>query len=364
MQSLAIDGVYAWSRWQPDRGMHFSSYLLVREGGNVAFDPLPIEEDEETAIEALGGVATILLTNRDHERGAARLRQRFGARILCNRAEADLFGLAVDGTFEAGFPEFPSRRSRGTAEVLPGISALALHGAKTPGEVVFVLAERNVAVVGDALLGTPAGALSFLPDEKLADPRALALSLRHLWGLQPRALLLCDGAPLFSGVDDALGGLLESRGGPAANRVNLDELQWESFDNLGGRYRGRSAEIGLPIGARKLGYRAVELPPGAHFCPLHSHNREEEVFYVLEGTPAVRTPRGSVRLRPGDFMAFPVGDRGAHQLLNDGDAACKLLLFGMEDPDEVCYYPDSRKILVSWRETIVRDDPLDYYDGE
>lgn len=364
MQPLAIDGLYAWSRWQSDRAMHFWSYLLVREGGNVAFDPLPIGEEEAAAIEALGGVTTILLTNRDHERGAAQLRDRFGARILCSRAEAELFGLTVDGTFDDGSPAFASARSHGPVDVLPGIYALGLHGAKTPGEAIFVLAERNVAIVGDALLGTPAGALSFLSDDKLADPAALALSLRRLWALQPRALLLCDGAPLFAGVDDALSALLESRGGPAANRINLDQLEWEPFDDVGGRYKGRCAEIGLLIGARKIGYRAVELPPGARFCPLHSHNQEEEVFYVIDGTPTIRTSRGSVRLRPGDVMAFPVGDRGAHQLLNESDSACTVLLFGLDEPNEVCYYPDSRKILIGWRQTIVRDDPLDYYDGE
>jgi len=262
--------------------MHFSSYLLVRDGGNVAFDPLPADGDEEAAIEALGGVATILLTNRDHERGTAQLRERFGARVMCSRAEADLFALSVDATFDGRSPAFPSARRSDEEGVLPGIYPLGLQGAKTPGEVVFMLEERNAAIVGDALIGTPAGALSFLDDDKLADPVALALALRQVWALQPRALLLCDGAPLFAGVDEALGALLESRGGPAVNRINLDDLQWVPFDNVGGRYRGRSAEIGLTIGARKLGYRAAELPPGGKFCPLHSHNHEEEVFYVIE----------------------------------------------------------------------------------
>ncbi|HKU80565.1 MAG TPA: MBL fold metallo-hydrolase, partial [Candidatus Tumulicola sp.] len=166
MQPLAIEGLHMWSRRQPERKMHFSSYLLVREGGNVAFDPLPAGDDEEAEIDALGGVKTILLTNRDHERGAARLRERFGARILCSRAEADLFGLTVDGTFDDRLPVIPSARAGISDDVLPGIYAVGLRGAKTPGEVAFVLRESNVAIVGDALLGTPAGALSFLDDAK------------------------------------------------------------------------------------------------------------------------------------------------------------------------------------------------------
>lgn len=364
MHPVTIPNVYAWSHWQPERKIFFTSHLLVREGGNVVVDPLPLDEHDAAEIAALGGVATILLTNRDHQRDAGGLRERFGARILASRTEADLFELAVDETFECGAPSISSSRTHALHEVLPGISALALDGAKTPGEVAFVLDGQNAAIVGDALLGVPAGALSFLPDSKLADPHALVLSLRRLWSLGLKALLLGDGASLFSGVDEALGELLETRGGPAVNRINLDQLEWEAFDDAGGRYKGEDAEIGLPIGARKLGYRAVRLPPGARFCPLHSHDKEEEVFYVIDGEPSIRTLRGSLRLRPGDFMAFPVGERGAHQLLNESDAPCTVLLFGMEDPDEVAYYPDSEKVLVGRRRLMMRSDRLDYYDGE
>jgi uncharacterized cupin superfamily protein/glyoxylase-like metal-dependent hydrolase (beta-lactamase superfamily II) len=351
MQALALTGLHAWSSWQSDRSMFFTSHLLVRDGGNVAFDPLPAGATEAAEIEALGGVAIVLLTNRDHERGAAAMRERFGARVLASRAEAGSFALQVDGVFEAG-------------DVVPGITAIALEGAKTPGEVAFFLPESAAAILGDALIGAPAGALSLLPDAKLADPRALLLSLRRLWALEPRALLLGDGASLFAGVDDAMATLLEARGGPAVNRINLDELDWEPFDDLDGRYRGEIAEVGLLLGARRLGYRAVRLPAGARFCPLHAHDREEEVFYVVEGTPSIRTPRGTLRLRAGDVMAFPVGDRGAHQLLNESDAPCTLILLGGDEVDEVVYYPDSQKVSVRRRGLRMRADRLDYYDGE
>jgi uncharacterized cupin superfamily protein/glyoxylase-like metal-dependent hydrolase (beta-lactamase superfamily II) len=364
MQQLALDGLYAWSRWQPARGMDFSSYFLVGKGGNTAFDPLPLDDVEEREIEALGGVTTVLLSNRDHERGAAAMRERFGARILCSSGEAPLFDLQVDGVFPLGKAIVPSARAPHGQEAAPGVVAIALEGAKTPGEVAFYLPHCDAAIVGDAVLGAPAGSLSFLGDEKLADPQALALSLRRLWMLELRALLTCDGMPLLSGADAALATLLESRGGPAVNRINLDQLEWEEFDDAGGRYRGRAGEIGLAIGARSLGYRAVRLPPGARFCPLHAHDREEEVFYAVEGTPTIRTLRGSLTLRPGDFMAFPTGDRGAHQVLNESDAWCTVILFGADDPDEISYYPDSQKVGLRRRGLRMRVDRLDYYDGE
>jgi uncharacterized cupin superfamily protein/glyoxylase-like metal-dependent hydrolase (beta-lactamase superfamily II) len=350
MQALTLPNFHSWSLWQPDRGMFFSSFLWVRDGGNVVFDPLPLSDDDARAVEALGGVTTILLTNRDHERAAAAMRDRFGARVLAGDREAELFELRVDGTFGR--------------QALPGLTAILLEGAKTPGEVAFLTEDLEVAIVGDAILGTPAGALSFLPDAKLADPVALALSLRRLWSPRLRTLLLGDGASVYKGADAVLAELIETRGGPAANRVNVDELEYEFSDGVDGKYASHDAEIGWQIGARRLGYQMVRLPAGARFCPMHAHDREEELFYVIEGRPTVRTPRGDLKMRPGDFMAFPVGDRGAHQLLNESDAEALVLLLGLDEDDEVVYYPESRKVLAGRRRLMMREDRLDYFDGE
>ena len=350
MQALAVPGFHAWSLWQPERGMFFTSFLWVREGGNVVFDPLPLSDDDARAVDALGGVTTILLTNRDHERAAAATRERFGARVLASEREAELFELRVDGTFGR--------------KALPGLIAIPLDGAKTPGEVAFLTEDRAVAIVGDAILGTPAGALSFLPDAKLRDPVELALSLRQLWSPWLRTLLLGDGASIYGGADESLATLVETRGGPAANRVNVDELEYEFSEGGNGKYASHDAEIGWQIGARRLGYQMVRIPAGARFCPMHSHDKEEELFFVIEGRPSVGTPRGTLQLRPGDFMAFPVGDRGAHQLLNESGADALVLLLGAQEEDEVVYYPVSRKVLAGRRRLMMREDRLDYFDGE
>jgi uncharacterized cupin superfamily protein len=350
VQALAVPGFYAWSAWQPSRNMFFSSFLLVREDGNIAFDPLPLDERDAREIDDLGGVATILLTNRDHERAAAAMRDRFASRVLCSRREAELFEMTVDGTFDT--------------EALPGITAVPLEGAKTPGEVAFLIQGLATAVVGDAILGTPAGALSFLDAAKLADPQALALSLRRLWNPAVKALLLGDGASLFAGVDDALHDLLASHGGPAIYRLNVADATFIAGDDPTGKYPTQEAEIGELIGARKLGYQLARIPPGARFCPMHSHDTEEELFYVIEGTPSVRLPGGTLALRPGDFVALPVGDRGTHQLLNESAAAALVLLLGNDESDEIVYYPDSMKVLACRRGFLMRADRLDYFDGE
>ncbi|MBV8339905.1 MAG: hypothetical protein JO343_08160 [Candidatus Eremiobacteraeota bacterium] len=80
----------------------------------------------------------------------------------------------------------------------------------------------------------------------------------------------------------------------------------------------------------------------------------------------IRTLRGEYTCRKGDIIAFPVGDIGAHQVINKSDKPCRVFMLGAEDPKGVCYYPDSKKVLVSSRgRLIIRTEPaLDYYDGE
>ncbi len=332
-----------WSAWQPDRGMAFNSYLFEREGGCVAVDPLPLDDPALDVVAKLGGVHTIVVTNRDHERGAQRLRDRFGAR---------------DAKLEPG------------SEVFAGAYVIPLPHGKTEDEVALYLPEYQAAVVGDALIGAPAGSLSLLATEKLADRDRFVMTLRRLWGLQLRTLLLGDGQPLFTGADSAIGALLEREGGPALLRINRDELEYRHA-GAGTKWECYDGEVGLPLGARKLGYRVARIPSGKAFCPLHWHVSCEEFFYVIDGRPSIRTPKGTFECRPGDFIAFPTGETGAHQLLNENKEPALVLLVGMEEPAvdlEACFYPDSEKVGLFTAERslgLIRSSPkLDYYDGE
>lgn len=340
---LGIPGAWMWSAWQPQRGMNFNSYLFERGGGCVAVDPLPLDEESMEALRALGGVHTIVVTNPDHVRGTAALRERFGSTVI--------------DTVENG------------QEVFPGAYALVIPHGKTD-EIALYLPQARAAVVGDAIIGAPAGSLSLLPDEKLRDPRRLAFELRRLWKMQLESLLLCDGQPIFTGADAALGALLDSRLGPELYRINADEIPFE-LERDPEPYVIEDGEVGLRIGARKLGYRLARLAPGKAFCPLHWHVASEEFFYVLEGNPSIRMLGGTLRCRPGDFIAFPTGERGAHQLRNDSEQPALVLLVGIEDAAmdmEACFYPDSDKVGL-WtafeRLRMVRASPdLEYYDGE
>jgi uncharacterized cupin superfamily protein len=332
--------------------MFFNSTFVQAADGNLIVDPLPLTDADAQQIDDLGGAKWVVLTNRDHQRAARYIAARFGAKIAAGEREVNLFTVSIDHHLRDGM-------------TVGGADIITLDGHKTPGEIVLSFPRRQAAIVGDALWGDPAGALRFPPDEMLIDPMRAVLSLRKLWELELRHLFLGDGQSLFGCADEILGDFLRARSDAFINRINFDELRWETED-VPETYTAATAEIGLLIGARKLGYRLVTLDPGRRYCPLHAHSEEEELYLVLEGHPMVRTLRGEIPCRAGDVLSFPAGDHGAHQLINRSAAPCKVFILGNVIASDICYYPDSDKILVRSRNRlIIRASPeFDYFDGE
>jgi len=160
------------------------------------------------------------------------------------------------------------------------LDVIGLDGFKTPGEIV--LYDRARKARSSAMrCGTPAGALTLMPDAKLADPERAALSARALRARTIDHLLVGDGACVFGNAHEAIGAMLDARTGVAINRVNVfDELTLHA-DADPAPFTAASAEVGRLIGAERLGYQAFRLARGESVCPYHWHTREEELFVVL-----------------------------------------------------------------------------------
>lgn len=138
------------------------------------------------------------------------------------------------------------------------------------------------------------------------------------------------------------------------------------------RYGGRIGPIGPKIGAQKLGYNLTEVAPGKAAFPKHSHRVNEEMFFILAGTGELKLGDATYPIRAGDVIACPPGGPDtAHQLINTGSEALKLLAVSTMEYPDVCEYPDSGKYLVRTGfgaddfNVIGRSaDSLDYWDGE
>ncbi|HTE53967.1 MAG TPA: hypothetical protein VK698_24095 [Kofleriaceae bacterium] len=192
MKRLHRPDLWSWSLFDEGRNLDFHSLLWVSPGGNVAVDPLPQSDHDRRHLLSLGGVATIVITNSDHVRGAAELAAATGARVLGPAGERERFPHRCDGFLADG------------DEIGPGLIALALDGSKTPGELALLL-DGSTLITGDLVRAHRGGGLDMLPDAKLVDRAAALASVRRLATLPGiEAVLVGDGWPIFRGGGDAL----------------------------------------------------------------------------------------------------------------------------------------------------------------
>lgn len=102
----------------------------------------------------------------------------------------------------------------------------------------------------------------------------------------------------------------------------------ELFDVVGDRYRFLATKEST---AGKYAIVEAIVPPGGG-PPPHSHSREEEGFYVIDGEVAIYADGNRQVATPGCFVNMPVG--GQHWFRNEFDKPAKLLILvapgGME----------------------------------
>jgi glyoxylase-like metal-dependent hydrolase (beta-lactamase superfamily II) len=193
-----VPGILTWSWFSERHGYDFNGYLIRLPGGNLAVDPVEMDDNVLEEL-ARAGAARILLTNRNHFRAAAKLKARTGARVAVHPADAEFVrknGVAVDEELSAG-------------EKIGPFTVLDAHG-KSPGEIALHWPERRLLIVGDAAVGRIPGALALLPPKVIEELPALQDSIRRLAQLDIDTVLVGDGASILQGGGEALRTLARS----------------------------------------------------------------------------------------------------------------------------------------------------------
>jgi uncharacterized cupin superfamily protein len=137
----------------------------------------------------------------------------------------------------------------------------------------------------------------------------------------------------------------------------------------------RRARVGRQAGAERLGASLYELDPGQAQWPMHYHLANEELLIVVRGNPTLRTPEGERELDEGEVVALPVGERGAHQVINRTDEPARILIASEMVGPEVVVRPESGKLSalgrapgspddegVHW--VFFKRDQVEFWDGE
>jgi uncharacterized cupin superfamily protein len=271
--------------------------------------------------------------------------------------------------------------------VAPGRLPTPPHSHGASEELYFVLSGSGLAWQdGEVHEVRPRDCVIHRPDELehtfVAGPDGLeylVFGTRHPTelGWLPRSRAVRLGWPWVEGrADDPWD--VEAAGEPLAygepaprppNILNVDEVELVPW-------RDRSTAAPLATRERSVlaGLHWEQIAPGRRGTVPHCHSEEEEVFVILEGGATLElwpSPRGEDRgetkeelaLRPGHVVARPPGTGTSHSFVAGPDGVT-MLVYGTRKPNDMAWYPRSKKI--NWRGlgVIGRIQALDYYDGE
>ncbi len=188
-----LPGFWQWSWFSEEKQLDFNGLFLVVGEHKILIDPPPMAGEEQAFVRRNGPVDYLIVTNRDHAREAGACQTSFNCQLFVPDADAPQMDLKPTKTFK-------------DQELLPGgIWVVHLKDQKSPGEsALYIQLGKGILIVGDALIGKPAGSLSMLPVEKYADAAKAKEGLRRLLKYNFDAVLVGDGASILTGAKPAV----------------------------------------------------------------------------------------------------------------------------------------------------------------
>jgi uncharacterized cupin superfamily protein len=134
---------------------------------------------------------------------------------------------------------------------------------------------------------------------------------------------------------------------------------WDEVDGIR-REKGPMAGVWQPLGnaagARGIGVNRIRIDPGRISTPPHSHNRAEEIFFVLGGSGLSWQDEAVCEVRTGDTIVH-LANREEHTL-RAGPDGLEVIAFGTRHAPEYGWLPRSKAMRFGyvWTEGRV-DDP-------
>lgn len=194
-----LQGIWQWSWFSEEKQINFNGLFMTVGEHRILVDPPPMAPEDLAQCRRGGAVDYILLTNRDHTREAATLKKDLECQLFVPEADAPEMELQIDKTYKDG-------------ELLPGgLWAVQLSDQKSRGESVLYLQQgKGILIVGDALIGKPAGGLRMLPPEKYADVAKAREGLGRLLKYTFDTVLVGDGDSIMTGAKQVVEHALQS----------------------------------------------------------------------------------------------------------------------------------------------------------
>ena len=99
-------------------------------------------------------------------------------------------------------------------------------------------------------------------------------------------------------------------------------------------------QLGDVFGLSNFGVNLTRMAPGSISALRHSHSRQDEFIYILDGAPTLITESGETELEPGMCAGFKAGEGGGHQLVNRSGGVVIYLEIGDRSEGDSVFYPD------------------------
>ena len=126
-------------------------------------------------------------------------------------------------------------------------------------------------------------------------------------------------------------------------RTKLSNYPEPYFSRMAGREK---KSLGDCFGLKNFGVNLTSLAPGGESALMHTHSRQDEMIYVLEGEPTLVTESGEWVLEPGMCAGFPAKGE-AHHLVNRTNREVVILEIGdRARGDEVTYPVDDLRAVM------------------
>ena len=325
--------LHTWSEYRAEERLDHNAYFAQSAAGEpgMVVDPVALQLGDLEQLRELGGVAAVVLSGGDDERVA---HAAWFQREL---------GCAVYG---------PDDVKEG--ETLPGgVTPSRL----SDGQVVFLHRRGRAWLVGNRVVGEPAGALA-LP-AALSDQAARARAARGLRLLLNdffERVLPARGMPVLREATEAVQDLVFAHD-PEACLLRQSEVAFLPGLQHGETYGRTNAEYARLLGLNTLDFALEEAQPGRRSTAVHRHDGDEECFLIVSGEGEVHILRPGetelrrIPVRAGDVVAFPPRYQIAHSFKCTGSEPLRFFAFsapGKEQVGIVDYPLSGKRLTVAW----------------
>lgn len=106
---------------------------------------------------------------------------------------------------------------------------------------------------------------------------------------------------------------------------------------MGGREK---RQLGDYFSLTNFGINLTTLKPGGMSALRHSHTKQDEFIYILQGNPTLNSNNGKTILEPGMCAGMKAGSANATNLVNETDKDVLYLEIGDRTPGDEGIYPD------------------------